>query len=106
MTNLRFVALIVPSPSRILDLCDMGMLSNIGGVLDDYTVGSNVGNDTLHHLELWDVPVFNGLVPLAYTSICIDYGRFVLMKFIKSCPNPVAAFVINLLCLAKIPEIH
>ena len=65
MTNLCFIALIIPSLSRILDLCDMGVLSNIGRVLDDCTVGSNVRNDTLHHLELWDVPVFNGLVPLA-----------------------------------------
>ena len=105
-TNLHFIALVVPSPSWILDLCDMSVLSNISRVLDDCTVGLNVRDHTLHHLELWDVPVVNGLVSLSYMGICINYGRLVCMEFIKSCTDSVAAFIINFFHLAKVTEIH
>ena len=105
-TNLCFVALVVPSLSWILDLHDMSVLSNIGRVLDDCTVGSNVRDHTLHHLKLWDVPVVNGLVSLSYMSICINYGRLMHMEFVKSHADSVAAFVVNFFHLAKVTEIH
>ena len=61
--DLGFIVLVVARTSRILDFGVMSMFSCICRILEGYTVGSNVGNNTLHKFEFRNIPIVDWSVP-------------------------------------------
>ena len=73
-TDLCLILSVVACLSRVFDFSNMGMFCNVGRELNGHTISLNIWDDALHHLELWDEPIINGLVSLANTSFGINDG--------------------------------
>ena len=71
--NLRLIVLIISCMSWVLDFGNVCALCNIGRRLNDSTIGSDVWNDALHKLELWDIPIINWPISLSHLSTSINY---------------------------------
>ena len=71
MADLGFVVLVIARTSGILDFGDMSMFSCICRILEGYTIGLNVGNNTLHKFEFRNIPIVDWSVPLPHSSLCI-----------------------------------
>ena len=101
-TYLRFVVVVVAGPCWYLYVCDMGMLSYVGGPL----LGNPSLLDALHKFKLRDVPIVDGVLFLSTSGLKLEHNILVHVKFTQNGRDKVDVVIVDMVGLNLILEVH